>query len=348
MNYLEDFMLATVKKIVIALVIVTALVVISVWLYSYNRTFFNGENEIGNTAGNIMNGGLFCEQEGKIYFSNDTDDGSLYVMNSDTTNIKKVHDDKVAYINVDENYIYYVRANNTRENNSGSILMFNNTGVYRINQNGENLLSITSNPGSYLSLMGNFLYFQLYDVNTGLFLYRYKIDGSMERLLLKDAVIPSAMIDNSLYYAGYTGNHNINKLDLSSFTTRTHQEGNFAYPIIQENYIYYIDMEDNYSINRMRLDGAEKTRLVDQRCSTYNITNSGKYLYYQVDDLENSGISRLNMKTMETELILEGNYKQIHVTDNYVFFKDFNNSNTFILSADGSSKLGTFNPPVLD
>lgn len=339
--------MSTVKKVLIFLLLITVSAIAGITIYSSERTFLNEETEVGNTAGNIYNGGLFCEQDGKIYFSNDNDDGSLYVMNSDCTNIEKVHYDKAIYINVDENYIYYVRANNTRENSSGSILMFNNTGMYRINRNGKKLKLISSNPGSYLTLKGNDVYYQHYDVNAGLFLYRNKTDGKLERLLLKEAVIPSAVIGNRLYYAGFNSDHNINYLDLESFTTGTYIEGNLAYPIFFGDYIYYLDLSNNYSVNRMNLDGSDPVVLVEERCSAYNITNSGKYLYYQVDDRENSKICRLNLETMESEVLLEGNYKQIHVTEKYVFFKEFDNTYTFIVSADGSAELGTFNPPDL-
>ena len=30
----------------------------------------NPEGTVGNTAGNLNNGGLFCEYDGKVYFSN--------------------------------------------------------------------------------------------------------------------------------------------------------------------------------------------------------------------------------------------------------------------------------------
>lgn len=341
-------MLSSLKKTTITLFFLTVIAFVGIWFYSLNRTYFNKEDELGNTSGNIYNGGLFCEQEGKIYFSNAKDDGSLYVMNSDCSNIKKLHDDKTVFINVDENYIYYLRANNTRDNNSGSILMFNNSGIYRVDRNGNNIKSITSNPGSYLSLMGNFLYFQRYDVGVGLYLYRYQIDGKKERLLVEDAVVPAAVIDNSLYYTGFSYDQNINRVDLSSFTTGTIYEGNFAYPIFRGDYIYYMDIAGGYTINRMKPDGSEKTVLVQERCSTFNITNSGKYLYYQVDNQENNRMSRLDLTTLEAETILEGNYKQIHVTENYVFFKDFNETETYIQAADGSLRLGTFNPPDLD
>ncbi|MDF2538313.1 MAG: hypothetical protein K0S76_1334 [Herbinix sp.] len=337
-------MLKTAKRVLIFLIILTIIGTVAILLYTNNRTFFNEEDEVGNTSGNIYNGGLFCEQDGKIYFSNDFDDGCLYVMNSDCSNVKKIHKDKAVYINVDENYIYYLRANNTRENNSGSLLMFNNTGIYRITQAGGNLKAITTNPGSFLTLKGNFLYFQRYDVGVGLYLHQYQIDGTKERLLIKDSVIPAAVEGNYLYYAGYSDNHNINQLNLSSFNSSTLLEGNMAYPIFHGNYIYYISLEDKYKLYRMNRDGSEPTLLVDERCSTYNITNSGKYLYYQVDHQEKSRICRMNLETLEEETLIDGNYKQIHVTEQYVFFKDFDNTETYVVSSDGSSKLGTFNP----
>lgn len=339
--------MSTIKKVLITLFIITAITFFGIVIYSSGRTFLNDEDLVGNTTGNIYNGGLFCERDDKIYFSNDNDDGSLYVMNSDHTKFKKLHNDKAAYINVDENYIYYLRANNTRENASGSILFFNNTGIYRLNQNGKALKVICSNPGAYVTVKGNHIYYQNYDVNSGLYLYRNQTDGTLERLLLKEAAIPSIIMDNKLYYVGVNENHNINVLDLSSFTTQTYIEGNFGYPIFSGEYIYYMDPTDNYTIKRMNNDGSESIVLVNERCSTYNITNSGKYLYYQVDDLQNSKICRINLNTMESEVLLKGHYKQIHVTENHVYFKDFDNKNTYIISADGSSKLSTFNPPNL-
>ena len=339
--------MSTIKKLLLSLFIITIISLTGIYLYSINRTFPNDEELRGNTAGNLYNGGLFCEKDGRIYFSNDNDDGSLYVMNSDTSKYKKIHPDKATYINVDENYIYYIRANNTRENNPDIFFMFNNTGIFRINQNGKNLKLISRNPGSYLTLKGNLVYYLNYKVNEGLYLYRNQTDGEFERLLLKEPVIPAAIIDNKLYYISEKKNHSINYMNLSSFTTGVHIEGNFAYPIFFDNYIYYMDLSNNYSINRMNLDGSDPTVLVNERCSTFNITNSGKYLYYQVDDKDNSKICRIDLTTMETKVLLDGHYKQIHVTDNYVFFKDFDNNNTYMVSADGSFKVEPFNPPNL-
>lgn len=337
-------MLKSIKKIFITLTVLTLLALIIILIYNNDRTYYNDEEETGNTAGNIYNGGLFCEKDGKIYFSNDMADGSLYVMNSDFTGLKKLSDDKAVYINADENYLYYVRANNTRENNGIGFLMFYNTGVFRIRKNGSDLKLFTGDPGAYLTLKGNNIFFQRYQVGVGLYLYSYKIDGEEERLLIEDAVIPATINGTSLYYAGYSGNHNINSLDLQSYTTRTAFVGSFGYPVYTDKYIYYMDPSDDYKIYRMNLDGSQPTLLVDKRCSTYNITNSGYYLYYQVDDTQNNGIYRLNLKTMEEKRLSSGDYKQIHITKNYVFFKDFENINTYMVEADGYPDITIFDP----
>lgn len=341
-------MLKMIRNVLIALVVLTAAAVIGIYFYNNGRTYYNEESEIGNTAGNIYNGGLFCEQDGKIYFSNPSADGALYVMSSDCTNFKKIRDDKAVYINADETYVYYVRANNTREDDKGGFLVFYNTGVFRIKHNGSDLKAFTGNPGAYLTLKGNNIYFQRYDVEIGLYLYKYQIDGDLERCLIKDAVIPAAVIDNTLYYAGYSKDHNLNGMDLSSFTTHPIIEGSFLNPIFLGDYIYYINVDDNYKIYRMNKDGSEQTKLVDYRTFTYNITNSGKYLYYQIDDSANNGIHRLNLETMEDENLKTGNFKEINVTGNYVFFNEYDDSNTYMIESDGRSEINIFTGQASD
>lgn len=341
-------MIKTMTKVLIFLASVTIIAFLAIFVYSSGRTYYNEEDEIGNTSGNIYNGGLFCEQDGRIYFSNDAADGKLYVMNLDCSNIKKIYDDKAVFINADDNYIYYVRANNTRENSRGSIMMFYNTGVFRLNYNGSNLLAYTGDPGAYLMLRGNHIYFQRYDVNIGLYLYRYKIDGKEERLLLKDAVVPVTVQNNALIYTGYSGDHNINAMDLKSFTSRTSIAGSIAFPIYTDRAIYYINMEDDYHIYRMNLDGSDPVPVIKKRCSTFNITNDGRYLFYQVDDGKHNGINRYDLKTEKNDTLMDGDYKQIHVTTNYVFFKDFDNTNTYIIGTGAGKSISTFNPPDLD
>ncbi len=335
-------------RIFITLTILTSVSVAGIYFYNKNRTYYNSEDEVGNAAGNIYNGGLFCEQDGHIYFCNNNADGSLFVTNATLTSFRQVTPDKAVYINADSNYIYYVQANDTYQNqkNKDGSFVYYNTGVYRIKHNGSDLMAFTGNPGAFLTLKGNYVYFQKYDVDNGSFLYRYKIDKTEEQLLVKDSVIPAEIGSNSLYYAGQSKNLGINSLDLSSFTTRPVIKGSYLYPIYSGDYIYYINTKDHRRIYRMNKDGSEPTKLVNQRCSTYNITESGQYLYYQVDNNKANGVHRLDLTTMEDEIMLVGDYKQINVTKDYVFFLDYDGPNTYYAVADGEALVNIFKAPT--
>ena len=50
-------------------------------------------------------------------------------------------------------------------------------------------LKLIRQSGSHVTVK-EIMYYLNYDVDTGLFLYRNQTDGSLERLLIKEAVIP--------------------------------------------------------------------------------------------------------------------------------------------------------------
>ena len=100
------------KRILICLILAAVIGSIIYVVFTKNRVNLYDDNRItGNTSGNLLNGGLFCENEGKIYFANPYDGNRLYCMNNDLTSIKKLFDDRVSYINSAEKYIFYTRRN---------------------------------------------------------------------------------------------------------------------------------------------------------------------------------------------------------------------------------------------
>ncbi|MDD7636062.1 MAG: DUF5050 domain-containing protein, partial [Clostridiales bacterium] len=86
--------------IVLILVLVLAIAG-GITVYMINRTRFNDDYVNGNTAGNLYNEGLVCEYGDMIYFANPSDGDKLYCMNTDGTNLTKICDDVVSFINVD-------------------------------------------------------------------------------------------------------------------------------------------------------------------------------------------------------------------------------------------------------
>lgn len=334
-------MLKSIKRVLITLIILTAAAVLGIYFYTKDRTYYSKDTESGNTLGNIYNGGLFCVQDKTIYFSNDNAGGKLYKMDLFCTNMKKVSDDRAAYINADENYIYYSRINNIKEYSTDFYVPLSNNGLYRIDNNGLNLKAITGDPSAFTILMGNYLFFERYTVNNGFDLARFKIDGSMGRNLVLNA-LPFYYAANHIYYVDNSKGANISSMDLSSFTKKTFREGSYVYPIQIGNYIYYINAADQNRIYRMNSDGTKPTLLVKEPCSTYNITVSGKYLYYQTNGAKKDRIGRMNMENFQNETVRIGRYKQINVTNYYIFFKSPLNKKTYMQLADGKIDVLTF------
>ena len=68
-------------------VILLLLMVIAILI---GRVPLNDENTVGNTPGNLNNGGYFCESDGRVYFANAYDGYALYSMNSDESDLRKL------------------------------------------------------------------------------------------------------------------------------------------------------------------------------------------------------------------------------------------------------------------
>lgn len=328
-------------------VIITFLVGVIIFFQLEKRTVYNPPDTLGNSSGNILNNGLFCEYENKIYFSNYKDEGSLYSMNSNCSNYKKISSDAVTHINVAGKYIIYSRRNNTKEDKSGDFLSFNNIGIYRMDKRGNNVTHLSTNPNGVSILAGNYVYFQNYNKKDGLQFYKVKIDGSDEKRLNTEETIPNAVFNNILYYVGANDEHNIHTMDLNTDTSNVLVEGNYSNLIINNDYLYYMDLSQKYAIGRMELDGSNPKTIVNKRCFTYNLSPDGRYLYYQVENTKNSsknGLYRLDLENHTEFFIKAGNFHNINTTSNYVFFSDMNDTSWFMLPTTNDINVREFIP----
>lgn len=334
------------KNIIIFLIVVGSILCLALFFGLSQRTIFNKEDITGNTAGNLYNGGLFSEYDGRIYFSNMSDDGALYSMDLNCTNVIKIYPDKAKYINVDENYIYYSRVNNTKKKTSDSIFEFYNTGIYRMDKDGDNLKLLYKDPAGLVSLFKNTIFYQHYNSKTGMQFYKVQIDASKETKLSKDPILPASFYNGKMYYSGTIMDHEIHALSMNDFTVRTVYSGNTYMPNATDDGIYFISLDDNYKLCRIDYNGQNKTVLVDDFISTYNISLDGNTIYYQIDGGDNNRLEALDLTTMTTATLRDGDFKEIHVTTNYVFFRDFNETDTYAYDPS-TGNLNTFHPPVI-
>lgn len=165
-------------KIIIPLILIciTGLVI----YHFVSKVKLNSSYVNGNTAGNLYNAGLFCESDGEVFFSNTNDNGRLYAMNIDGSNIHKLSNDTAMYINADKNYVYYVR-NNNQKITSQTFFSYDRNSLCRIKRNGHGSTVLDPDPCIYASLIGNYIYYLHYDTQTATSLYRIRIDGEEKK-----------------------------------------------------------------------------------------------------------------------------------------------------------------------
>lgn len=311
-------------KIMIPVIIILAAILSIFLIYRHiNRTIYNEEMIYGTSAGNFYNGGMFCEANGYIYFSNPYDKYRLYRMTPDGTEVTKLTEDSACYINADSHYLYYARFGSTADTSfEFGFLNFNTNSLCRIPVDGGNTRILDSAPTLYAILVQNNIYYIHYDTSSASTLYKVGIDGKNAVKITSEPLLLSPGQEGTLCYAGVSNNHNIALWNPQTDTGTELFQGTYYLPIDTENYIYYLDAADNYSLCRYDKASASVTKLVDARIDCYNLTT--EYVYYQKNDGDNSALCRLRLDgATPEEVVMTGIFTNIHTASKYVYFSSF-------------------------
>lgn len=309
----------------VTLILVGVLLVLagtSVISYFFNKIPDNPPETVGNTTGNLYNNGLFCESDGKIYFSNPYDNGSLYSMNADESDIKKLHEGSSQFINAGGNYLYYWQPLE-KSGGAGMGYLRNVRGLYRIKKDGSKVAGLSRDASGCVKLLGSTLYYQHYTKETGVTLHSMGIDKKGDQVLAEKKVSPAATYDNRIYYGGFEKDHNLYAIDLATGMNAIVLQADLCYPTVEDGYVYYMDVKNNYRLCRVDLMNPEAgaTALTQDRVDVYNVY--GDVIFYQRNSETEPALIRMNLDGSNPQVIAEGNYTNINCTGNYTYFTLF-------------------------
>lgn len=336
------------KKYIKPLILIGILLIIAIITYFFTRerVQFNEGYVNGNTAGNLYNGGMVCESNGKLFFANPNDNNKLYSMDLNGENLKKLSDDVANYINADEHYVYYVR-NNVGENLDFEFFSFYRNALCRIPRNGGNATILDTDPCNYATLVGNYIYYLHYDKEDASTLYKVKIDGTERKQVRKEAVYTCATDGQYFYYHGMDKTGSIFRFDTASDSTSVFYEGNCYKPIALNNGadIYYVDGDANTSLIHLDTKTGKTTVLTKDSIDAYNIY--GDYIYYQKYDGDNSGLCRIKTDGTDYQMLKKGDFYNIQLTSKYVFFTDYHTGEWYYSLHSNPETVVEFNPKAL-
>lgn len=307
------------KNLIIVCSVLLGLIII-VFLFSFGSSVKElPADTIGNTAGNLNNGGLFCEYNGKVYFSNAYDFGTLYVMNSDETDVKKLNDSVVKYINASDSYLVYYQEGVHTDDDLSSIVQ--NYGIFRTDLKGKNADCIDDSICTGLVLAGNHIYYQHYDNEKYTSLYKSDLSGK-NRQEIEDAIInPHCVSNGTIYFNGTDGDHYLYGLNTGTDSIATIWSGNVWNPVVSGSYVYYMDLSNHYGLSRYSLINNEVEILTNDRVDFFNL--AGNMIYYQTAGKDNQALKRMHLDGSNNEVVHAGVHTNINITSRYVYFNEF-------------------------
>ena len=305
----------------------------------------NDESTVGNTPGNLYNGGIFLEMNGKVYFSNPTGNDCLYSMNPDETDVKELTVMSVRNITGAGKYLYFfLDPSNTSANNDlkglGKVSTF--FGLYRCDLNGENQVLLDREDISDIQLVGSTVYYTVSrGSNSGL--HSIRVDGKNEDFITSEQLNPACAFDGKIYYSGVDLDHNLHIMDtLSNNATTTAIDGNIWQPILKGDMLYYIDAAHNYRLCRTNLTTMETEVLTDERLDFYNMND---YNIFYATSVGTEALHVMNLDGSGKAVIADGVYHSLNLTSRYLYFKPYDVDNVmYHVPIDGSEPVSTFLP----
>lgn len=332
-----------IKRFLIPIIIVLIIAGYAIFYYISTRTHLNDSYVNGNTAGNLYNSGIFCEQNGTVYFSNPNDNHYLYSMDTASGEVKKLYEDVASFINADDHYVYYVR-NNVSKDFQFSFLHFNTNSLCRYDLKTGKVRILDSAPSIYASLIGNYIYYIHYDTETASTLYRIKIDGTEKEQVDTNPYFTCSANGQYLYYNGIEKDHNIYQMDTATGVSQTICTGNYWMPSADNENIYFLDCEQNYCLVKLERSMAEPVVLTSDRIEYYNVC--GDLIFFQRNNLDgDSALCCMNTDGSNYKVILEGNYTNICEASQYIYFSPVGEESTIYRTpANGNGEVTAFNP----
>lgn len=329
------------KKLVIPLVLIV-IFLIAVYILSYYMKQIpeNPDDTIGNSAGNLNNGGYFCESDGKVYFANAYDGGTLYCMNPDESEIKKLNRSEASQINAAGNYLYYYQKNSSSYPDFS--FLFRTYGLYRTNKKGGNPVCLDKADCKNVSLAGNTLFYsKAVDGAQTLHLFSIGTDKKDGCERFDYLVNPSSILNGLMYYNGTEENHYLYACDTKTGQEKLIKEYNMWFPTIHGQFIYFLDLENNYELCRYNLYDDTLEMLTSERVEFFNLT--ANYIYYQTTGTASPALMRMGLDGSNPEVVSEGVYRDINVTSQYVYFRSFAaDMPMYHTPADGAISVSTF------
>ncbi len=327
------------RNILMIIFFVIIFIALGVILMLTQRVTMNPAGTVGNTAGNLNNAGLFCEYDGCVYFSNSSAGGHLYAMNPDESDVRELNTLNVRNILAGGKYLYFFQTgtSQTTPTKTGLSGVLSVHSFIRSNLRGKSSTTLVKDVVAAGQLVDNYLY--LMTTGDKLSFVKMKIDKSETTELANYQINPASVSNGVIYYNGTQNNHYLYGLNTSTDSVEEIWQGNVWYPVVEGDYVYYMDVAENYRLCRYSLSENLIEVLTNDRVDCFNVGNG--YVYYQTNG-SSPQLVCIHTDGSNPIVVAEGIYTNINMTSRYVYFQKFGNEGILYHSPLGADYMEIF------
>ncbi len=276
---------------------------------------------LGNTSGNIVNGGLIADGGDWLYFANQSDNLYLYKVRKNGKGKIRLCHDSVLYLNYRAGWIYYVTAENKR--------------LHKIREDGTQRTRLCDDECWYVTLVDDQLYYQKRDSFMQSLYQMDTASGNRKRLNRSDCYWISSDGDALFFYRNLPGQGVLScKTDGTGVKTLCGDHAEFLN--VSGEWLYYVQPEERNRITKIGKDGLGHRWLVEDECAGLNVAD-GWVFYRNIKD--QNRIYRVSIDGNDrAKLCYDPDVTNLCIVDKWLYFLRDNDSKMYRMRLDGTCK----------
>lgn len=266
----------------------------------------------------VNNCGNCAIQDEKIYYANTYDNGTLYSMNTNGSDNRKLNNDWTPWFYISGDRIYY---QNGKDMN-----------IYVMNTDGSECQKLNDDSSENINIIGDRIYYS--NTDDGFTLYSMNTDGSDRKKL--NGIIPLYMNvvgDWIYYFSEHTGIKGIYSAKTDGTDIRKLTDDHPFLMIVADGWIYYNNENDGYKLYTIRTDGSDRHKLNDDYSLDINVVDDRIY-YKNGNDRK---IYSINTDGGDRKLLSDDSAAWLVVWDSRIYYT-ITGSNIYSMNIDGDDK----------
>jgi len=268
-----------------------------------------------NISGNIVNGGLVASDGDFIYFSNQgyLRGGYLSVMNYDGSNIQVLTEDLPYYMNVVDDYIYYIDVGSGHDvvDDFSNYMM-----LYRIRTDGSDRQRLGDNAKDVHVVDGWIYYISYSDFRK---IYTMRLDGSERRKLCDDMVMNINVVDDFIYYINESSSDFIYRIRTDGTDRQRVIDISTTFINVVGDTVYFNYAEDDMRLYSVKADGTELTKINTHWTQWFNV-HEDRIFYVSGNRLDPIGRLYSIDKDGNNHRLVNEKTRDIYIIGDRVFF----------------------------